>query len=529
MELSKLEEGSEYVLQRLREAGSTEDLVLARKLSLDLCHARQFALLASVTEALSRRCPDDAQARRLHAQALIEQGYATAAIELLRPLATRLPATDPEQAEVTGLLGRAFKQIFLDANDKTGPMASDALAQAVAYYRRSIEANAADTWHGVNLLALLVKARRLGLDPAPDVTIDVLARKLISRLNKLPEAVRNVWHLAALAEASLGLDDWAAVEGALHRYVADPGVRAFHIASTLKQFTEVWDIEAVDDHGRALANILRARLLSLSTGEVLLSARDLAAARSTQPDAGQLEAVLGELGTQTYRWYMTGLKRAAGVCAIRHSLGARIGTGWLAQARDLGLEREELVVVTNAHVVSGSGAQQSIQPESAEVVFEANAPGQSMGVREILYSSPPDRHDYSILRLSEQPAAIEPLPVARGLPLVEPSTRVLVIGHPGGRELEFSMQDNELLDHDGPTAGKPRSDGVWRVHYRAPTEKGSSGSPVFNGSLWQVIALHRAGGKRGMSRLNGKAGMYEANEGIAIQSIRADVERQRGE
>lgn len=528
MERDALVEGTEYVLQRLREQASAADMVLARKLSLDLCQARQFALLALVTEALSRRCPDDALARRLYAQALVEQGYATAAIELLKALAARLPTTDPEYAEVIGLLGRAFKQIFLDASDKTGPMARDALALAVAHYRLSIEADELSPWHGVNLLALLVRARCLGLDPAPDVKIDLLARKLIARLDHLPEAVRDVWHLAALAEASLGLDDWQAVEAALHRYVANPDVRAFHIASTLKQFTEVWDIEAVDERGCALANILRARLLSLSTGEVLLSGRALAVARSTQPDAGQLEAVLGELGTQTYRWYMTGLKRASGVCAIRHSLGARIGTGWLAQARDLGLEKEELVVVTNAHVVSDIGAQQSIQPESAEVVFEANTPGQSLGVREILYSSPPDRHDYSILRLSEPPVSIEPLPVAKGLPLIEPSARVLVIGHPGGRELEFSMQDNELLDHDGPTAGKPRSDGVWRVHYRAPTEQGSSGSPVFNGGLWQVIALHHAGGKLGMSRLNGKAGMYAANEGIAIQSIRADIERQRG-
>ena len=53
-------------------------------------------------------------------------------------------------------------------------------------------------------------------------------------------------------------------------------------------------------------------------------------------------------------------------------------------------------------------------------------------------------------------------------------------GHPGGRELAFSFQDNELLDHEGPTAGKPQIPGVCRVHYRASTEAGSGGSPVFN-------------------------------------------------
>jgi V8-like Glu-specific endopeptidase len=57
------------------------------------------------------------------------------------------------------------------------------------------------------------------------------------------------------------------------------------------------------------------------------------------------------------------------------------------------------------------------------------------------------------------------------------------------------------------------------LHYRAPTEGGSSGSPVFNSRLWQVIALHHAGGKLGMPKLNGKPGSYGANEGIALQSI----------
>ena len=59
-----------------------------------------------------------------------------------------------------------------------------------------------------------------------------------------------------------------------------------------------------------------------------------------------------------------------------------------------------------------------------------------------------------------------------------------------------------------------------RVHYRAPTEGGSSGSPVFNARLWEVIALHHKGGKIGMPKLNGVAGEYAANEGISIHSIK---------
>ena len=86
-------------------------------------------------------------------------------------------------------------------------------------------------------------------------------------------------------------------------------------------------------------------------------------------------------------------------------------------------------------------------------------------------------------------------------------------------ELSFSFQDNELLGHEGKPNGKPRLDGVCRVHYRASTEGGSSGSPVFSSRLWHVIAMHHAGGKIGMPRLNGNPGSYGASEGISIQSI----------
>jgi len=59
---------------------------------------------------------------------------------------------------------------------------------------------------------------------------------------------------------------------------------------------------------------------------------------------------------------------------------------------------------------------------------------------------------------------------------------------------------------------------VTKVHYRTPTEGGSSGSPVFN-SQWKVIALHDAGSNE-MPKLKNKVGYYQANEGIWIEAIR---------
>jgi hypothetical protein len=41
---------------------------------------------------------------------------------------------------------------------------------------------------------------------------------------------------------------------------------------------------------------------------------------------------------------------------------------------------------------------------------------------------------------------------------------------------------------------------------------------VFNED-WEVVALHRNGGKEGVEKLNGNPGTCASNEGIWIQSI----------
>src|SRR5262249_15141139 len=95
------------------------------------------------------------------------------------------------------------------------------------------------------------------------------------------------------------------------------------------------------------------------------------------------------------------------------------------------------------------------------------------------------------------------------LPSVDGVEKIYVIGHPGGRSMSVSLNDNLLLDWDDRM-----------IHYRSPTEGGSSGSPVFN-QQWDLIGLHHAGALD-MPRLKGKRGTYAANEGIWIQrSIQA--------
>lgn len=525
-ELDALRAQAAYALTRLRGLASAADQDAAAALVARLRKARLFALTAEVAEAVGRRRPRDAVTRCYYAQALIEQGHVTVAIDVLKPLAARLPKTDPSHAEATGLLGRAHKQIFFDAGDKSAAGAREALKQALSVYRALFEQNPANTWHGVNVLALLTRARRLGLRIAPDLQPEAVARRVVEQLNAVPAAQRNEWHLPTLAEASLGLNDWGAVEAALKGYVADDRTGAFPIASTLRQFTQVWDVESIDARGCALVDILRARLLQVGNGKLSLAPQELQLARRRAASAptAQLDAVLGTVGAKTWEWWRKGLECAAAVGVVRSSVGERFGTGWLVRAGSLGLSPgDELLVVTNCHVINADGAGNGLTPDAAQIVFEADNAQTVYTFKEIVWSSPIDRHDCTVLRLAQPPQAIPPLSLAGSLPLLGDAAHVYVIGYPGGRGLAFSLQDNALLDHEGPPAGKPAIAGVCRVHYRAPTEGGSSGSPVFNANLWEVIALHHSGGKLGMLRLNGQVGSYAANEGISLGSIVAAI------
>lgn len=509
----------EEMLERLRGPAPATDLREAAALAKELNGQREFARLARLGEAVGRQAPENSAVRCLYAQALIETGYATAAVDVLRPLARGLPRTEKAWSEAQGLIGRAWKQVFFDAGDKHSAAAGEALKQSLDAYREVIEAGGSWTWQGINVVAVLAAARRLQIPVAPELDPAVLARRVIDALNQVPAQARDEWHAATAAEAHLALGDWDTVALHLHAYVTNERVRAFHLASTLRQFTDVWGLGADPEHGQPLLAILQAQLMRKPGGTLEMTPAAVnQLARAPVPGQGQLEAILGDDGPRTYRWMLLGLERARSVAAIELRGIRRHGTGFLMRARDLGLALDELVVVTNHHVVNAEGSGEALRPESAEVIFEALTPPQRLEVDSVLWSSPPNRHDACILRLRSQPVDLKPLTAAGVLPVLGEAQRVYVIGHPGGRELAFSLQDNELLDHEGPPGGKPAIPGVVRLHYRAPTEGGSSGSPVFNDE-WNVIGLHHLGGKSGISRLNGQAGTYGTNEGLWIQAI----------
>jgi V8-like Glu-specific endopeptidase len=96
-------------------------------------------------------------------------------------------------------------------------------------------------------------------------------------------------------------------------------------------------------------------------------------------------------------------------------------------------------------------------------------------------------------------------------------TTVYVIGYPLGQTLSISLADNELIDYENVRIGTLPGPEPRRLHYRAPTERGNSGSPVFNSRTMELIGLHHAGGYR--PRLNGQPGKYHANEGLWLRPL----------
>jgi hypothetical protein len=512
------------------------DVDRATQLVRELRACREFGLMSQLAEVVLRWRPDDLLMRSRYAQGLIEQGLLEAARDMLDRALGQVTAKDSTWSELVGLRGRALKQAFAEALDPSGRQAQKALLAALDSYRQGYEADRTrNWWHGVNLIALAMAARRPEVDArVPDDPV-ALAKEITATLTAQTGGGGDCyWCHASLAEAAIAESDWAAVETHIRNALDAPDAIAFAVAGTLRQFTQLYGLDRhTDPRAANIPAMLRAQLAHLPGGSVALSPAEVRAARQAGPEGGQLEALLGSEGPVIWRWWQEGLDAARSVAAVWDGRRRRFGTGFLVRGGDifppLG---DEPCLLTNFHVVNRSGLGGGLRPDLAEVVFEAVDETIRYGVAEVAWESAIVRHDATLLRLTIRPTGAKPLPCGDQLPdlgsdfgrlgtALDPPRRLYVIGHPGGRDLQFSFQDNILLDHEDRAGGRRAVADVCRVHYRTPTEPGSSGSPVFAAEAWRVLALHHAGRKDGMPCLNGRPeGTYGANEGVSVASIR---------
>jgi S1-C subfamily serine protease len=471
-----------------------------------------FDLLQRVADAFLRTEQTAFQISRQYAQSMIDQGNLTAAAATLEALALKAAGDPKESAEARGLLGRIRKQQYVNAGEPKSQRNQRVLRKAVEAYYDVYKEDREQLWHGINAVALLARARRDGVEvegfPAPETLAEEVLAALTARAGKGPLPA---WDLATAAEAAVALGRDAEALGWTVKYINSEGTDAFELSSTLRQLRELWQLQEDKEPGASLLPVLRSQLLKRQGGQISVKAAEVRDAIKEANRAAQsrtLEKILGNDGTETLRWYRLGLERSLAVARIETETEA-VGTGFVVRGRDFHEAfGDELLVLTNAHVVSDDPkVQKALRPAEALVRFEA-LDNKVYRVAKLLWTSSPDDLDATLLRLEERPAGFKLYPIAPALPLIEDDQpqRVYIIGHPGGRELSISLNDNLLLDWQDP----------W-LHYRTPTEGGSSGSPVFNHD-WQLIGLHHAGDVS-MRRLNGKEGTYAANEGIWIQTI----------
>jgi len=98
-----------------------------------------------------------------------------------------------------------------------------------------------------------------------------------------------------------------------------------------------------------------------------------------------------------------------------------------------------------------------------------------------------------------------PLIAAEGK--IVPGEPVNIIQHPLGQPKQVVIRDNRLLDLPKPTGLDPKLDRY--AQYEADTERGSSGSPVFN-DQWEVVALHHSG----VPKTNDKGELVDQNGNV---------------
>ena len=153
--------------------------------------------------------------RRQYAQALIDQGIYAAALAILRQLATEaggLPTGSPRRRmppAVGGLIGRIYKQQYVNANRPADARIAELMKQAIDHYRQAyVRGPAGRLWHGINLVALIARAKKdqLDLGELPDQIS--IANQILDRIRDLDSAhTTAAWEFATAIEASIALND----------------------------------------------------------------------------------------------------------------------------------------------------------------------------------------------------------------------------------------------------------------------------------------------------------------------------------
>ncbi len=267
--------------------GEAPDETTAEGLLLGFNERRWFDLAVELGQALAARGPMSNGMQRRYAQALIERGQLAAARAQLEPLARQKGIPASVRAEARGLIGRAHKQEFIDQLRATSKASAPKLKQAITAYLNEYEEDPpARDWHGINAVALLALAQRRGLSAAQIADPKTLAEQIVKNLQVKRERTR--FDDATLAEAFVALGRYDEAAASLQTYVWHPDTSAFSLGSTLRQLEQIWELDAPGHPGQPLLTMLRARLVEVEQGAVMLPPGQVRAAHADNERAGRL-------------------------------------------------------------------------------------------------------------------------------------------------------------------------------------------------------------------------------------------------
>ena len=448
--------------------------------------------------------------RTLLAQAFIDQGQLVAGREAAeKALAVAGPKSFAAE-EARGLLGRVFKQAFVQPSPLF-PQGREALRAAIDAYHQAYQAAAIDkVWPGVNLLALLKRAEREDCDPGVTMVPDELAKTLQTLIAQLwveeladAEAKSRdpydlYWLQASNIELSLALGDRDGAISHAKIYLASQAADAFEFASTARQLREIWGLDG-DGEGKiaALPMLMQAEALRNSGGGFI--------GEPVRPpknvDEAELQTVYGLERFRSYKWMNQGVDSANSVARIERGDEFGVGTGFLVRGRNLRSEwGERQLLLTNHHVIRDAPGG-AVTPNQAVVRFTSHQnedATEGIPVDKVEWYS--EKLDVAVVSLKRQVKKDKVVTIDdnSSLEVGDPATRIYVVGHPGGRPLSYSMYDNEVVAYDSPY-----------LYYRSPTEEGSSGSPLFT-QQWSVVGIHH----------HGSNPEYKANGGTLLRVIR---------
>jgi len=235
----------------------------------------------------------------------------------------------------------------------------------------------------------------------------------------------------------------------------------------------------------------------------------------------KMELIVHQNDMVSFAFFEAGTKAGLGVLRImvpRYDNGVKVmvggapsyfsGTAWMLTKQ---------LIITNHHVINARTENEpdALQPDFIKQAEDAIAefdyvidetPGNAVKVAKL--EAADAQLDYAILRLANP--VTDRLPPARfpsEVFIIDNNPQpVNIIQHPFGLSKKVAIRNNNIFESQFPLIG-----------YFTDTEKGSSGSPVFN-DKWQVVGMHRASKLVKDVTYQGKSTGW-VNEGIQLKAI----------